>query len=181
MNRQTYDLTAREMIWWRTKGHIPAKLLTGGMRVGTAVALTAHFPPTLRGRLPPLQLFLLRRVSELFEWCVCVQPLNRAYSRHGWMSAQIGCHVSPVPLYGSFMCGIIHKNVCLASIFTLASSYLNASFTVQSAMPLCASLLLLDWWKLISGMKSGFLYANNWTILFLEFLKGGSLVGEGNT
>lgn len=131
--------------------------------------------------LPPLQLFLLRRVSELFEWCVCVQPLNRAYSRHGWMSAQIGCHVSPVPLYGSFMCGIIHKNVCLASIFTLASSYLNASFTVQSAMPLCASLLLLDWWKLISGMKSGFLYANNRTILFLEFLKGGSLVGEGNS
>lgn len=129
--------------------------------------------------LPPL-LLLLRGVSEIFEWRACVQPLSRACGRHGWMSAQISCHMSAVPLYGSFMHGIIHRSVCLASSFTLASSYLNASFTVQSAMPLCASLLLLDWWKLISAMKSGFLYANNWTILFLEFLKGGSLVGEGN-
>lgn len=59
--------------------------------------------------LPPLQLLLVHRRSELLGWCACVQPLNRACSGQGWISAQIGCHMSPIPLYGPFMCGIIHR------------------------------------------------------------------------
>ena len=61
--------------------------------------------------LPPLQLFLLYRMNKLFGWHACAQPLNRACSRQGWISAQVGCCMSPVPLYRPFMCGITYKPV----------------------------------------------------------------------
>lgn len=72
-----------------------------------------------------------------------------------------------------------YTKMCLAPAFMLASSSLSCHpFAVQSAMPKCASLCLLDCWKSTSAVKSGSLHANNWTVLFLDFFRGGSLVEE---
>lgn len=111
MNRRTYDLNAREMIWWQTKGHIPAKLLNGAMRVGTAVLLTVPFPPTLRAR------FCLHCscscLRERFGWCACLQPLKGACSRGGFQH-----RLPPIPPYGLLMCGVIQKPMSSTYIHT---------------------------------------------------------------
>lgn len=59
--------------------------------------------------LPPLQLLLLHRMSTPFGWRASAEPLNRACSGQGWIAAQIGCRMSPIPFYGPFMCGIISQ------------------------------------------------------------------------
>lgn len=102
MNRQTYDLNAREMIWWQTKGHTPEKLLNSAMRVGTAVLLTFRFPPTLRAR--SCLHCSCSCCTEYFGWCASVQPLKGACSRGGFQH-----RLPPVPPYGLLMCGIAHK------------------------------------------------------------------------
>lgn len=95
MNRQTYDLTAREIIWRQTKGHILVKL-NWWHEGGNCFSAHYSFSSYTEGHiLPPLQLFLLHRMSEVFGWCACAQPLNRACSRQGWSPAQISCCLSP--------------------------------------------------------------------------------------
>lgn len=110
-------------------------------------------------------------------WVLCLCAASkRSMQQTGWISAQTVCLLS---LLMGCWCADTSTNPCLALAFTLGLS-LNVSLTVQSVVPFCASLLLLGCWQLVSAMKSGSLYANNWTSLFLEFFKGCWLVKEGN-
>lgn len=111
-------------------------------------------------------------------WVMCLcAATKRSMQQTGWISAQIVCLLS---LLMGCWCVASYTKPCLAPTFTLALSSLSMSLTVQSVVPFCACLLLLGWCKSVSAMKSGLLYANNRTVLFLEFFKGCWLVKEGN-
>lgn len=92
--------------------------------------------------LPPLQLLLLHRMSKLFLWCACVQPgtMHRAYSRRGWISAQIDCRMSRIPLLGPFTCGIIHKPLpgnCIHTCLVISERFIYCPECIALACLCC--------------------------------------------